>query len=431
MISLQHFFRIVILSMGLMAACTARVIPTPTTPTVTPLPTATLRPTVTPTPTPIPSCPAPNPSAAWTPPDMFAGYPEAIQAYLTAGGSRESLVTILSNASSINDQWGGVQAFDLTGDDVPETIVWIFDPAAIDRGAAPDGMLLVYGCVNRKAMLLYVDDPQESQSMVRIVRLGNLIGAKHGGQVAIQSSICGAHTCFNTFDILGWNGTTFISLMAAPLTLPAGTYLLTQSPQESALGIEAHAGMIASVGAGPQRTETQIWKWNGAQYVKVSSKWSPVEYRIQAVYEGDDAFNAGDYSTAIDWYSRVITDDSLKDWLTEIQYPKAHDRDTLRAYARFRLLLIGVLRGDANAHDQLDQLTAEFPEGSPVHDTQQMAQVFWDKYQATQDLKAACAAANAYANASDNDQYLIVDDLNLFGYANRTYTSDDMCPIQS
>ena len=164
--------------------------------------------------------------------------------------------------------------------------------------------------------------------------------------------------------------------------------------------------------------------------MKVKSEWSPVEYRIHAVYEGDDAFAAGDTSRAIDWYVRALTDDTLKDWLTEIGYANAHDRDTLQAYARFRLLLIGLLRGDANARDQLDQLTTLYPEGSPVHLTQQMAQAFWDKYQETQDLKAACAIANAFANSGDNGQYLIVDDLNLFGYTNRSYTSDDMCPIK-
>ncbi len=104
-----------------------------------------------------------------------------------------------------------------------------------------------------------------------------------------------------------------------------------------------------------------MWKWNGAQYVKVSSELSPVEYRIHAIYEGDDAFTAGDYDHAIDWYGRVITDDTLKDWHAEIGYRTQNDRATLTAYARFRLLLIGVLRGEANAKDQLDQLTAQFP----------------------------------------------------------------------
>ena len=218
------------------------------------------------------------------------------------------------------------------------------------------------------------------------MQAGNLIGAARGAQMATLTSTCGASTCFDRFDVLGWNGEQFVSLMSAPLQLPSGTFRLAQLDQDPALEIEAQGGVIGSVGAGPQRAEKQVWKWNGAQYVKISTEWSPVEYRIHAVYEGDDAFAGGDYAKAIDWYSRAITDDALKDWHAEIGYRTQTDRATLTAYARFRLLVIGVLRGDANARDQLDQLTAQFPEDSPAHLTQQMAQVFWDKYQATQDI---------------------------------------------
>jgi len=335
---------------------------------------------------------------------------------------------LLRNASSINDKFGSVRSFTLIGDGISQTIVSIFNPAS--AWPVPSGMLLVYGCANQQAKLLYSAISTDSESMPQVVKAGDLIGAKRGGQIATLISTCGARTCFDSLDVLGWNGQTFVSLMGSPLSLPAATYAFTQTDTDPALEIEAQGGVVGSIGAGPQRTDKQIWKWNGAQYVKVSSTLAPVEYRIQAVYEGDDAFTAGDFQQAIDWYTRVINDAALKDWLTEIKYPKAHDRDTLTAYARFRLLLIGLLRGDANARDQLDQLTNDYPGGNPVHTTQQMAQAFWNKYQATQDFKAACAVANAYANSGENGQYLIVDDLNLFGYTNRTYTSDDMCPIK-
>ena len=425
--TLRRIFRFSLLLIALATACGSRLIPTPTPiPTNTPRPTATLPPTVTPTPTPPPNCPAPNPTANWNAPADFEGYPQAIQHYLDAGGSGGYLKTLLHNASSINDQFGGLDAFDLTGDGDPETIVSIYDPATLDQLPAPSGMLLIYGCADQHADLLYSDIQTGPASLTRVVKVGDLIGAKRGGQLATLASTCGAHTCFDTLDVLGWNGQTFVSLTGVPLQLPSATYTFTQTDNDPALEIEAQGGVVASVGAGPQRTVTQLWDWNGAQYVEASTTLSPVVYRIHAVYEGDDAFEAGNYDKAIEWYSRVITDDSLKDWQTEVELPNAHDRATLTAYARFRLLLIGILRGDANAHDQLDQLTADYPDGSPVHATQQMARAFWDKYQATQDLKAACAAADAYAN----DQYQIVDDLNLFGYANRAYTSDDICPIR-
>ncbi len=409
----------------LLTACGARGTPTPT-----PTATATPRPTVTPLPTatatPVSICPAQNLSAKWTPPDQFDGYPQAIRAYLTQGGITANLLTLLRQASSITDKWGGVFSIDLSGDGEPETIVSIIDPFSADQSTGPSGMLLIYGCENRQVTLWYSNIAARPNPLPRIVQTGNFIAAPRGNQIAVQTGTCGANTCFEKFDILGWDGQSIVSLLAEPLELPAGQYQLVQADADAPIEIQAQKGINSSIGAGPQRTEKQLWDWNGAQYVKVKTEVSPVEYRIHAVYEADDAFTAGDYQKAIDWYSRVITDDTLKDWLTEAGYANAHDGDTLKAYARFRLLLIGLLRGDANAADQLKALTADYPDGSPVNQTTQMAQLLWDKYQATKDWAQTCAAVDAFAN----DQYQIIDDLGLFGYSNRMYTSDDMCPIK-
>lgn len=347
-------------------------------------------------------------------------------AYLAQGGATANLLTILRNASSINDQWGGVFSIDLSGDGEPETVVSLIDPFSADQATGPSGMLLIYGCENRQATLWYSNLAPQPAPLPRIVQTGNFIAAPRGNQVAVQTSTCGASTCFEKLDVLGWNGQTIVSLLAEPLELPSGQYQLVQTDADTPIEIQAQKGAMGSIGAGPQRTEKQLWDWNGTQYVKAKIEPSPVEYRIHAIYEGDDALGAGDYQKAIDWYSRAFTDDALKDWLTEVGYDKAHDRDTLKAYARFRLLLIGMLRGDANAIDQLNALTVEYPEGSPVHQTQQMAQLLWDKYQATQNWAETCTVVNLFAS----EEYEIVDDLALFGYANRTYTSDDMCPVK-
>ena len=407
-----------------LAACRTSTPTLEPTPTATPRPTATSRPTATPTPVPI--CPPQNLSAGWVPPDRFDGYPQAIQTYLSNGGSTANLLTILRNASSLNDQWGGVYSIDLTSDGAPETIVSIFDPLTVDQPAAPSGMLLIYGCADQRIVLWYSNVATQPQPLPRLLQTGNFIAAPHGNQAAIVTSLCGANTCFDKLEVLGWDGQALVNLLATPLELPSAQYQFVQADADGPLEIQAVRGTVTSIGAGPQRTEKQLWDWNGAQYVKVKSELSPVEYRNQAVYEADDAFKAGDDDAAVAWYTRVITDDTLKDWLPEIGYSQPHDRDSLQAYARFRLLLIGLQRGDANAHDQLDALTAAYPDGSPVHQTQQMAQLLWDKYQATKDWTQTCQAVNAFAN----DQYQITDDLGLFGYANRMYTSDDMCPIK-
>ena len=252
------------------------------------------------------------------------------------------------------------------------------------------------------------------------------IGGSRGAQLAVVTSTCGAHTCVDRFDVLGWDGAAFVSLLSAPLEAPAATFNLVQLDQDPALEIVAQGGLIGSVGAGPQRAAKQVWEWNGAQYVKTTTELAPVEYRIHAIYEGDDAFQAGENDRAVDWYSRAVLDDSLKDWHAEIGYRTQNDRAVLTAYARYRLLLIGVRRGDANARDQLDALLAENPAGSPAFETARMAQIFWDRYQSTSSWNEACTAANAYAN----EKYQIFEDLNLFGYANRTYIPADLCPVE-
>jgi len=392
------------------------------TPTATPQPTLTPTPSITPTPTHVPNCPASNPNAAWIAPPDFGGYPGSIGDFLSAGGSPDALKTILTNASSINAQFGGLWQFDLTGNGDPETIVSIFDPLGTVFGPVPSGDLLIYGCVNRAAPLLYQDT---GQPMLTVKQIGDLIGAGRGGQMAVVRSECGAHTCFDTLDVLGWNGARFVNLMGERLQMPYPAYTFANLDGDAAFEIQAVSGKIASVGAGPQRTITQTWDWNGAQYVRVGETVSPPEYRIHLVHDADDQLLRGNLSGAIEMYNRVISDGALKDWQVELGLEKPTDRADLTAYAWYRIMIAGVRLGDAaSAQAAFDRLSADFPAGAPGHAYQQLAQVFWSKQLETNSLGAACLAANAHAN-NETDA---IDGLNAFGYANRQYVAADMCP---
>jgi hypothetical protein len=186
-----------------------------------------------------------------------------------------NLLTILRNASSINDRSGGVFSIDLSGDGEPETVVSIIDPFSADQVTGPSGMLLIYGCENRQVTEWYSNLAPKPAPLPRIVQTGNFLAAPRGNQVAVQTSICGASTCFEKFDVLGWNGQTIVSLLAEPLDLPSGQYQLVQADGDPSIEIQAQKGVIGSIGAGPQRTENQLWDCNGAQYVQVKSGLSP------------------------------------------------------------------------------------------------------------------------------------------------------------
>ncbi|HET7089322.1 MAG TPA: hypothetical protein VFL17_11765, partial [Anaerolineae bacterium] len=375
---LQQALWLFIAATWLLAAC-APPTPEPTS-TPVPSPTPTSTPTITPTPTRVPreACPPPDPNAAWIAPQDFSGYPRAIGGFLNAGASADALRAILTNASSIGAQFGGVWPFDLTGDGAPETVVSIYDPLGEVYGPVPSGLLLVYGCVDRAAPLLHEDT---GPPMPQVARIADLIGAGRGGEIATIHSMCGAHTCFDTLDVIGWDGAGFVSLMGDRLQMPYPTYTFVDLDGDPALEVQAVSGQIASAGAGPQRTATETWDWNGSQYVKVAGSISSPEYRIHVVHDADDLLLSGDVAGAISLYSRVITDDTLRDWLLEIGVEKPDDHANLTAYAWYRIMLAHTWSGDAaSAQEAFDRLSADFPAGAPGHEYQELAQVFWSKY---------------------------------------------------
>ena len=219
---LRYIFQFAIL-IGFLTACGSAPPPTPTS-TATPRPTATATPRPTPTVTPVPLCPETNLGAEWAAPDQFDGYPEAIRVYLAQGGTAANLLTILRNASSINEKWGGVSSIDLTGDGEPEIVVSIFDPFTADQSAGPSGQLLVYGCAPQRVDLLYANQAPKGQIMPRLLQSGDLIGTPRGTQLTVVSSSCGANTCFDRLEVLGWSGIALTNLLAEPLDLPAAQY---------------------------------------------------------------------------------------------------------------------------------------------------------------------------------------------------------------
>ena len=262
--------------------------------------------------------------------------------------------------------------------------------------------------------------------MLQVKDVGDFVGAGRGGEVAAIRSECGAHSCFDTFDVLGWDGAAFVSLMGHRLQMPSPTYSFVNLDADPAVEIEAVSGAIGSIGAGPPRTVTQVWDWNGAQYVQTRESFSPPEYRIHLVHDADDALSRGDLVGAVEMYRRVIDDNALRDWLLEMGVPKADDRSALSAYAWYRIMIADVRLGDgASAQSAFDRLSAEVSAGTPGDAYRDLAQVFWARYQASGSLGAACLAANAHAN----DDTGAIDGLNAFGYANRQYVAADMCPF--
>ncbi len=419
----------VVLTLALLACSlptpTPRPIPTVFVPTagLTPEPTESPPETAPTEPAPVaspvpPICPAPGSPTLVQPAD-FADYPAAIQQYLSAGGGVATLETTLAGWNVLPDDTGQVAASDLTGDGNSEVVV-----ALIDSGAAmvfPAGDLLIFGCQAGAYVLQYQEGYDPYGPTVRLFQIsdGNMDGRP---DVVYTLSTCGAHTCFETLEIVGWGGAGFASLMGGVLDMPYPTYTVTPGR------IEAQSSGIGSVGAEPQRDYTEIWEWNGSVFTVTQQIWAPPVYRYHALLDGDDALLSGDYATALATYERVISDGTLQEWgaVSGVVDP-AEELAQLAAFARWRLLLTRLLAGDpAGAQLEYNRLQADHPAGAVGHDVAVLAEAFWTAYLMDSHVADGCAQVIAAAGTDTSVQ----DFFNAnYGYANPWWEPVDLCPF--
>ncbi len=193
----------------------------------------------------------------------------------------------------------------------------------------------------------------------------------------------------------------------------------------------------------PKRERTETWVWNGYHFTRVRTEYAPPQYRIHAVYDGDDASRAGAYDKALASYQQAITDDSLLGWsedqLSDLVYadfgypatptPDPRERPRLSAYAQYRILVVHAAQGDlAKAQAAYDALQSEFsadPAGRPYAE---LAAAFWDEYRRSQSLSAACDRAVDYSLTRAND-VLIPLSSSFYGSNARDYLPEDLCPF--
>jgi hypothetical protein len=331
--------------------------------------------TATPVPpsTPPSSIEEPTSTSGLLQPASPADYPAAIQKHLNAGGGVAALEGALA-------EWGAlppgapdqVVAVDLTGDDRAEIIVALWHAG---ETTAPAGDLLIFGQRDGSYALLYQEGYDPSGPAVRLLQV---LDANGDGcrDVIYTLGTCGAHTCFDSLEVLSWRETGFSSLMGGRLDMPYPTYAVTPGR------IDARSGSIASVGAEPQRDYSEVWEWNGSVFTVTQQIWALPVYRYHALLDGDYALFAEDYPAAVAAYERVIGDDALQEWgaVSGVVDPGV-ERTQLAAFARWRLVLVHLRAGDlGSAQVAYDQLQAEHPAGAIGHDAAALAEVFWNAY---------------------------------------------------
>jgi hypothetical protein len=256
---------------------------------------------------------------------------------------------------------------------------------------------------------------------VRLLTVGDL-NLDELPDVVWVDTTCGASTCFDTVNVRSWDGTTWADWTDGTVTMAYAEINLTDVSEEG-LGeeIELEGGIYGSVGAGPQRSRTEVWaSVEGGPYSLLEKSYSQTECLYHTVLDANRAFldaplNGFEAATAL--YTQAVEDEGLiKCWVRNDELAE------LRSFSLFRLALIAGYSGDsAGAAAQIATLSTEYP-GS-VYD--EVGQLWLESYESSGDAALACEDVTLFAEEDSAAWEMLAD----YGYTNPSFEAVDVCPI--
>ncbi len=380
-------------------------------------------------------CPGSGEAPALTPVGAAEDFGPQILAYLNALGSPNGLqeaFSMLHDPANPNAIYQArIISRDVTGDGIEDVIANLSLPALDNR------VLFVFTCQAGKYVTLYrnTDNPT-----LRAVKDMNLDGA---AEILYSSPDCTVG-CMIYYDILEWNGKEFASLTRNNDPPCYGPCIVSGYAEIADL---THNGTLAlilvegwNIQYGPGCEQRDAWTWNGKSFVKGSHPYCLPQYRIHAVYAGDDASLTGEYNQALGYYQQVIFEAGMlpgRDWQQHLDSPSKFfampdpvEWAGLSAYARYRILLLQILwQDEPSAQLVYRTLENRFPAGAPGHAYAALASAFWEAYSPSHNLASACSQAGQFAAANAGD---ILTPLSraIYGKNNRDYQPIDICPFK-
>jgi LysM repeat protein len=348
-------------------------------------------------------------------PERFADYSATMTDLINnADPGTEAVIAFLTACEALVD--GGTELVDLNDDGLDELIVVFQNPSA--EQIFVEGDLAIFNSGTDGYTLGY---RARAAGEVRLLAVED-INLDELPDVAWVDTTCGASTCFDTVNVRSWDGTTWADWTNGTVTMAYAEINLTESLEEG-LGDEVvlEGGIYGSVGAGPQRSRTEVWaSLEGAPYSLFEKSYAQSECLYHTVLDANREFlnapvNGFEAATAL--YTQAVTDGGLvKCWVRNDELVE------LRSFSQFRLAVIAGYSGDSEgAAAQIAELSEQYP-GS-IYD--EVGQLWLESYETENDAALACDEVVLFAEENSAAWELLAD----YGYTNPSFEAVDVCPI--
>ncbi len=348
-------------------------------------------------------------------PAQFTDYPDAILGVVNSSKEGvEGLRTFLQACGALEENAFTVK--DINGDGADDILIVYKNPQSTATTPETDLIILDGGKTT-----FSLGHRAKAAGEVHLLATEDLNGDKQP-DVAWTVTTCGASTCFDTTEVYSWTGSEWQNWTKDPITMAYAQISLDDvAPEGQGKEIVIKGGVYGSVGAGPQRGRTEIWdSLGGAPYTLQSKTYDTSNCLYHVVLDANEAFLKGmsdQFAAAEPLYTKAATDQNLtKCWVRD------NEINELRSFSLFRLALIAAHQDKAGvATDLLSSLTATYKD--TIYD--KIGQVWQASYTKSKDVASACTATNEFAQNNPAATEILAD----YGYANPSFTANDVCPV--
>jgi hypothetical protein len=419
--------------------------PTETPPTITPGATEVVIPTSTPVPTDIPATAEPTPAEIPElplPPTSLMEVPDWLNTVADNGNPLEEVRSALLESEWLESE-ADFQAKPMKADGGEAWVVRITRP--LQEGefgnpfGLPGGVFVVDPAVGA---LVY---EQFGQASIDIEEAffpsptllpdmdftGDMVN-----DLLFKLTNCGANTCYDEYHIVSYQdsdtprdvilttGYNYEGEIVDDLPFASMSYseaYFGDDSGDSITDLQLVGGTQGSVGAGPQRSRSETYGWDGEHVVLLLTEYEDSPFRYFKLVDANIAFDAEDYPTARALYEEVINNEELEDlgYFADLE----DERGAMTRYALYRLVILDILEEDfVGAQSRAEQMVADYPNDPIAVGALETVMSF----ARTGSLSEACTTFTTGVNTLEPDP---VAPLDYMGYANPELGAETLCPL--
>ena len=237
--------------------------------------------------------------------------------------------------------------------------------------------------------------------------------------VVWTDTVCGPGSCFVTVHVRSWDGIEWRDWTKGTITMAGANVSLTPSDKPGRPNeIRLIGGQYAGDDAGPQRARLSVWTSpDGAPYALSGERTIPSLCLYHTVIDANHALSNELYLEKAQW----LYTDAAENRNWQACGERSNELAELRSFALFRLALIAGYESKSELAEELVGRLAS------TYERQIYAEVgvrWLAAYRQNGDAKTACEAVYNFAAANPEVVNILAD----YGYANPTFTAEDVCP---